>query len=73
MEKGDETLTPRRVTNVRLPLPIEAIILMGKEGPEMVCSRAGNCLHSGNSVLVEHGRIFPEQKHGGGSRKLRMA
>jgi len=66
-------LTPRRIAHVYLPVPIETVILVGKEGPKVVRARSRNGLHAGNSILFEGGRVFPEQKHGGGLRKLRMA
>ena len=59
-EQGYETLTPRRVANVYLPIPVEAIIPLRKEGSEVVRARARNGLHGGNSILAEDRRAFPE-------------
>jgi len=73
VKEGRETLTPRRVADVHFPVSIELIILVGKEGPVVVCSCARDGLHSGNSILDEGGRVFAEKKHGGRPRKLRMA
>jgi len=73
MKKGRGTLTPRRVADVHFPVPIEAIILVGKEGPIVVRTCARDGLHGGNSILDEGGRAFTEKKHCGRPRKLRVA
>jgi len=70
---GHEPLTPRRVTDVHLPVPIKVIIPVGKESPEVVRACARDGLHGGNSILDEGGRIFPEQEYRSRPRKLRMA
>ena len=72
-KKKHETLTPCRVADVHFPVPIEAIILVGKEGPVVVRACARDGLHGGNSVPDEGRRVIPEKKHSGSPRKLRMA
>jgi len=66
-------LTPRRVADVHFPLPIKAIMLVDKESPEVVRTRAGDGLHGGNSILDEGGGVLPKNKLGSRPRKLRMA
>jgi len=72
ISQGKATLTPSRVARVYFIAPIKTVILAGKEGPKVIRACARNSLHGGNPILFQDGRVFPEQKHGSCSCKLRM-